>query len=895
MQDPRFLTQIKENIELATGKGYYQRLTNQHFKHYFNQRNLLSSVYNEQNQSTNYAIQLRARAYELARFRLLLEEVMKDQYVPEARSEFLYKNFGSYLQIEHPYFFEDESDEFYRDFIIALMAVVLRGSKKSAIIDGLRIFTRGLPFDVTEIYLDCRERKFQKLRMDGFELNPNPLTKIESLVACDKSDTNIFLVRFDMDARPPGSKLNYIVQGVEYFLDILKPAHTAYIIKWAFGDEFNIRSNCKPKYDLIMGETIPSEIRRDNDGTKIVLIEDFLITLEDGTILCVVDNTRIIGFNDTEILLSSLQVGDKIAYEGIESPGRFQYARPLQELPPDFIFTSKGYIRSPFVNELSQTIISSNVFQMFVLKQEQEGMPVLEQTSGVCDTLKTRIFTWFYDDFRKCGAYRENYKENEAVQISPITQTIQLSNYPLTDGSGGLATAADIVVTVNGNLVQAVDVKPLIGVVELDNSVGVGDDIQVSYHWSVNAVYPLIHNMEGSVYNKAAIPGNYTITSNDAASHEPRKINWKLEGFSLMTSSLLNSTFSLLHHHLDPYRHRHNDAHVVKNYTDKACRVFNKTARLGLSTEGECLNYPTPPVQLRFSAEARLPDPWKLVKPSDVLNENEEVLNDFDFILNNVFRQLDYSIYGKRYAFTDIEKSECGGERTLYPFCEDVKTTIGFSDEKKFIFPEIDFIRHADDETLLNQNPHFGIEYTGVIFKVREKFEDTVDPVQDSNLKIHFGTLFDTYKNPPMYVLIHNDAETEYKDGVSHIPVLGFEDGEVLNDPDFVLNQGLLNNQGPVVVGWEENEKVIAIPPSRVHAGTGEDSVPPEMKDQHGSNDYVYFGKRTFDEELLWNISYQFDDTYLSPMEKYSLNTFGFILNHRGAVLNSGNESFVIN
>lgn len=906
MQDNRFLRKIQDTVDLSQGKGYYQRLINQHFTHYFSQRQLLSSVYNEKNLSTNYAIQLRARSLEIARLRLFLEEIQRDQFVGDARSEFLYKNFGAFLQIELPFFFPEESDEFYRTFIQALQAVVLKGSKKSAIEEGLRIFTQGLPFEVIEIYLNCRDRKDGLRRLSGFTIDPDQYTRIESLRSCDKSDTNIFLVKLDLDARPQGFNLGFVTQGIEFFLDIIKPAHTAYLLRWSLRDGFALKPDCVINYDLILGEKLAQSVSVSSEGVEIVEKQNNVLVLDNGDHVFVDNDTVIRDLSDADIFYSDLSVGDLVEYEASESPGRFKFTRPLQELPPEFSYTSVGYLRTPFANELDPALVSSNIFQMFVLKQlnENNKMEQVTRRAGICDIQKRKIYTWHYDDFRKCGSYRENYNlgENASNTYSSITNSIQLKNYPVTSGysTGELATESQILLTINGNHVVPTGINPIIGQVLIDPSdYSPGDVIEVSYNWSENASLTLLENQEGNLLNKYSHPGDYVSTLNESDSTEPRKINWKLTSFALQASSLFNLSYSLAENTEDTYRHKLNDARVVRNYAEKACQVFNKTALLGLNTSGECLRYPTPPVQLRYSAESRLPDPWEIVEGSDLLNTLGEELNASNFLTNSVFRRLVFGSYDKRYAFSDIETSECGGEKTFYPFCEKLLSPrIGFSDEERFILPEVDYILLNDEGTLDNENSFWGVEYTGVIFRVSVKHQDEVDIFQDDDsLKVDFNNaFFDTYKNPPLNIVIENDAISDYIDGELQIPVLGFADGDkVLNDLGFELNEvgSSLNDQLPSVVGFEENERVVVIPPSRVFPGDGEDVVPPDLKSDPSDTNYVFYGKRTFDESVLWDIRNLIDDAYLFPSERYVLNQGPFALNDPNFILNAGDDYLV--
>lgn len=911
MADNRFLNIPSKPIPLKEGRSYYVDFVNKAFLYFYNQRQVLSSIFNEQNQSTLYALHLRARAREMARIRLFIEDVYDDVNLDSSKSAFLYKTFGSFLQIDEPFFFSDKSDLFYRRFIKAFMSVLLLGSTKQAINQGLAIFCQGLGFEVEEGYVDPFRRLRNAARLASFTTYTEGPPQIDYSANADIYKKNIFYVKFKLDQLEKGVDLDFIYKGVDFFLDIMKPAHNAYVLKWVFEDTYTLAANCQVEYDLILNEKIADSVKKDAAGIEVTAKERNILVLADSTRLFVTNDTDLLASDSSIILYSNFVVGDKVLYTAHNTQGRFKYTNAFADLPPSILYSYVGYVDAPLVENISPTLLASNIFQMYVVKTlDASGFAKETKTVGICDAKKDRVYTWYYDDFRKCGSFKETQVTLEDVSdtYSALTNTIQLDNFPVTNGLGTGELAETITVLVDGLPTFVSNVSALTGLVTLSSPVSSGAVIQASYYHSKNLAYGIDENV--GFFNKVANTGFGAFSNilNSDLFDGQKKTRWKLKSFFLPGSSLLNLPFSLLENTESDYRERLNQFRLALNYETKACKIFDRNARFGLSLDGECLNYPTPPVQLRYSTESKLPDPWKLVEGSDVLNKLGKVLNDpkknkedlSHLLLNNVFRRLFFGPYDKRYSFTDIEKSDCGGSRTFYPFCDsfDLSFNVNLADViQDAIKPDIDYLRLTNEDYLENKDILYGVEHTGCIFKVSVKQAEDI-PVFSEDLTINLNLnnmMQDTYKNPPLNIIIENAYETTPDPGTT---VYSFDpSSNIFNNPLEMDNNtigDILNDAAFIASGIEYGEDSIEIPPSRVFPGDGIDVVPLELKETPADTNYVFTGRRTFNEDLFWDLNYAFDDVYQFPTERYVLNNPPYGLNQSSFILNASSDMLTL-
>lgn len=699
-------------VQVGQGQDYLIQLYRLAYTYFLAQRRTLASIYNEENQSTSYAIHLRARAREMARFRYHLDRISNDASINTVRPELLYQNFGYLLELDTPFFFPNKSDDFYRRFLTALLGVILKGSNREAITEGISIFTEGIPFSVRENYLDSLAEYKRNKKLNSL-INTNTNFSSEFILP-DITDNNKFTVSVNVSDIPLGTDLDFIYQGIRFFLEIMKPSHTAYDFNFSVNDTYD----------------------------------------------------------------SSSAVG----------------------------------------------------------------------------VLKPKVYKWFYDDLRRCGAYREK-QITQTFTGQPTLLTV------VTDGSGNgvLAQPEDITIYVNNDLVNVEEINPFTGEIVVPGILST-DTVEVTYYYSVNLSTPLIHNLEGSYYNQY---GSYSSVYNGGEQEQIKKCTYKTSAFFLPASSLYNLEYTLIHNGSSIFDGVYNRARILHNYEKKECRINPITSSLGLSTEGVTLNYPTPPIPLRFNAEGNSDFSYELEPAqSDILNSSDDLLND-KMLLNQAFFYKKFNNYGSKYAFYQIDK-QCQGTKVLKSFCDNGFTVkIGFSDffqDSIVIKNHIDILYHNSNN--MNEACYYGVGYSGVRKRVRQTFEESIS-ISDSTLEfkpditIRIHDIYKAVKN----VLFYNMAQTEEVPGP---PIIGFDENEPsllfnfdLNDVNGILNDAVLTEVG---VGPSTTE--IEIPPSHVMPGDGIDVLPPELKTNPGDTNYVYFGKESFSENITFTLSASFGDTY---------------------------------
>jgi hypothetical protein len=154
-------------------------------------------------------------AVELARIRLTLEEVRTDTEFRQTRTEFLYQNLTSLLFPQKdgaPDLGKGDVD--FRDFLVEVIKIYFRGSVPEAMVSAVELVTSG-KVEVREAYREARDPG------SGFDI----------------SDQFAFLVDVILDS--PGSTDVFLAdQNIRILLNIIRPAHTLYRLKFILKDEY---------------------------------------------------------------------------------------------------------------------------------------------------------------------------------------------------------------------------------------------------------------------------------------------------------------------------------------------------------------------------------------------------------------------------------------------------------------------------------------------------------------------------------------------------------------------------------------------------------------------------------------------------------------------------------
>lgn len=198
------------------GEEYISRLTdeaNTNLKILFA---LLSSYWQSSIDGPNYARELKAIAIELARLRLALDDIRLDTYYTSTRSEFLYQTLTSVLFPNKVTGAPDPqlSDLDFRTFLNSILAIYFKGSVPDSIKRAVELLTTG-QITVREGFLEAKKPG------SGYDI----------------SDQFSFAIDVILDT--PGST-NVILadKNIRILLNIIRPAHTLYRIKWIITDEY---------------------------------------------------------------------------------------------------------------------------------------------------------------------------------------------------------------------------------------------------------------------------------------------------------------------------------------------------------------------------------------------------------------------------------------------------------------------------------------------------------------------------------------------------------------------------------------------------------------------------------------------------------------------------------
>jgi hypothetical protein len=158
---------------------------------------------------------MKAVAVELARLELALEDIDRDHGFSETRSDFLYSMVG-YLVIMNGQIPNLEyNDEQFRQFFINLIRIYFQGAIPAAIQDAVGLFITGT-VQVNENYLLVRQGA------SGLDISDEFGFQVD--VAC-------------AGAFPPD--LFIIDAALRQIIDIIRPAHTLYRIRYIFEDKYS--------------------------------------------------------------------------------------------------------------------------------------------------------------------------------------------------------------------------------------------------------------------------------------------------------------------------------------------------------------------------------------------------------------------------------------------------------------------------------------------------------------------------------------------------------------------------------------------------------------------------------------------------------------------------------
>lgn len=177
--------------------------------------NLLPSNYVSTVQGPSYTLELKAVAVELAKIELAIEDVNSDIDFTKTRSEFLYSIVGYLVFVNGRLPPLDFNDEEFRLFLLNLIRIYFQGSIPDAMEDAADLFFSGAN-EVLENFLLTR------LGASGFDISDQFGFQV-SVAAGGAFPPNVFQLQ----------------QSLKTILDIVRPAHTLFRIRYIFTDAYN--------------------------------------------------------------------------------------------------------------------------------------------------------------------------------------------------------------------------------------------------------------------------------------------------------------------------------------------------------------------------------------------------------------------------------------------------------------------------------------------------------------------------------------------------------------------------------------------------------------------------------------------------------------------------------
>lgn len=199
---------------VQSGREYNLRLVQRAQVIFSTLLDLLPSNWISAVQGPNYTVELKAVALEIARLELALEAVNYDIDFTSTRTEFLYSIIG-YLVFANgrlPKMVFDDED--FRKFLLSVISIYFKGSIPNAIEAAVELFVSG-----------------------GIQVNENFLAIRKGASGLDISDQFGFTIDIPCEGGFPPSIFD-MDATLRQLIDIIRPAHTLYRIRYVFREEY---------------------------------------------------------------------------------------------------------------------------------------------------------------------------------------------------------------------------------------------------------------------------------------------------------------------------------------------------------------------------------------------------------------------------------------------------------------------------------------------------------------------------------------------------------------------------------------------------------------------------------------------------------------------------------
>jgi hypothetical protein len=225
------------------GKDYNRRVKAESDIIVRNMMSYLPSYYLSSIPSTNYAIEMQAFSKELAKIKVILDDISQDQIFINTRSEFLYQVIGYLIFANGELPSTTFNDIEFKNFLLAIITIYFQGSIPVSIKHGIELFS-DREVIITEDYLEIENGS------EGYDI----------------SDQFSFEIQFQIDGNSIPENFIDLDNNISLILDIIRPAHTLFKLRYIFSDDYESLTNITDESSFKLQNYTYDDIRTNWNG-----------------------------------------------------------------------------------------------------------------------------------------------------------------------------------------------------------------------------------------------------------------------------------------------------------------------------------------------------------------------------------------------------------------------------------------------------------------------------------------------------------------------------------------------------------------------------------------------------------------------------------------------------